>query len=261
MSNIVESSDKDIGQQPLVEADGLTKTYDDDGDVLYALDHISFEVAEGNFIGVVGPSGCGKTTLLQILAGLRNKTDGTVVLRDHPIDGPRPDDISVVFQDYTLLPWKSCIENVIFPLSLQGVAEEKQHQEAIELIKMVGLDGFEDHYPRELSGGMRQRVAIARALIQDPELLLMDEPFGALDEQTRTKMGDEILRIWNNTDKTIVFITHDLSEAVYLSDKVLVLNDGTLVETVDIDLPRPRGEETYENERFGELRNRIWEHI
>jgi NitT/TauT family transport system ATP-binding protein len=222
---------------------------------------VSVDISEDEFVTVVGPSGCGKTTLMMLVAGLVDITDGEIIVGNQPVTGPRPEDISVVFQEYTLLPWKTTLENVAFPLSLQDVGKEERRQRAQELIEMVGLEGFENNYPRELSGGMKQRVAIARGLIQDPELLLMDEPFGALDEQTRMQMGNEVLRIWRESKKTVLFITHDLGEAIYLADRVIVLDNGTVLDEIEVDLPRPRTPETMETEEYGSLRTQLWDMI
>lgn len=247
---------------PMVQVRDVSKVYSDDqGAETHALRNITLDVPDGEFVGVVGPSGCGKSTLMLIIAGLIQASSGNITVDGEPVDGPRPDDISVVFQEYTLLPWKTTLENVAFPLALRGVDADERRGQARDLVELVGLEGFENSHPHELSGGMKQRVAIARGLIQDPELLLMDEPFGALDEQTRMQMGNEVLRIWNESEKTVVFITHDLGEAVYLSDRVIVLTEGEAIEQIEVNLPRPRTMETMETEAFGQLRNRLWKLI
>lgn len=241
---------------------GLTKIYDRDTQhPTVAVEDVSLNISEGEFVAVVGPSGCGKSTLLLMLAGLVEPTSGEIIIEGTNLEEPRPDDISVVFQEYTLLPWKTTVENIAFPLELSGVGKQERISRAKELVKLVELDGFENSYPNELSGGMKQRVAIARGLIQDPELLLMDEPFGALDEQTRMKMGNEVLDIWNNQEMSIVFVTHDLGEALYLSDRVVVMKKGKIFDIVDVDIPRPRSEATLEKEQYGHLQSELWDMI
>ena len=225
-----------------------------------ALAEVSFSVEEGEFVTLVGPSGCGKSTLLQILAGLIAPTAGEAFIAGERVAAPMPDKIGMVFQDPTLLPWKTALANVEFPLDLRGVDRAARRQRAVALIELVGLAQFADHYPHELSGGMRQRVAIARGLAQDPRLILMDEPFAALDEQTRTRMGHDLLDIWQKTRKTVFFITHSLTEAIYLSDRVLVMSarPGRILDTIAIDFPRPRDLDLIGSEAFGRIRNRIW---
>ena len=225
-----------------------------------ALAEVSFSVEEGEFVTLVGPSGCGKSTLLQILAGLIAPTAGEAFIAGERVAAPMPDKIGMVFQDPTLLPWKTALANVEFPLDLRGVDRAARRQRSAALIELVGLRQFADHYPHELSGGMRQRVAIARGLAQDPRLILMDEPFAALDEQTRTRMGHDLLDIWQKTRKTVFFITHSLTEAIYLSDRVLVMSarPGRILDTIAIDFPRPRDLDLIGSEAFGRIRNRIW---
>jgi NitT/TauT family transport system permease protein len=189
-----------------------------------ALSDVSLDVKPGRFVVIVGPSGCGKSTLLLMMAGLRQQTSGTVTINGALIPRPDPDRVGVVFQEASLFPWLTAEENVEFPLALRGVVKSERRAKALDAIKLVGLDGFGKRHPHELSGGMKQRVSIARGLVQDPPVLLMDEPFAALDEQTRMTMGDELLRIWAATGKTIVFVTHSLTEAVYLADEVLVMS-------------------------------------
>lgn len=247
----------------VIEVKGLGKTYLHPQRPLTALQDISFTVEEGQFVTIVGPSGCGKTTLLQIMAGLVNSSRGEVRIDDVKVSGPLPEKIAVVFQDALLLPWRTSLANVELPLELRGIDRSPRAERSRTLLELVGLTGFEERYPHELSGGMKQRVAIARGLVQNPRIVMMDEPFGALDEQTRTRMGDELLRIWNATHKTILLITHSLTEAVYLSDVVQVMgrNPGRIVDTVVVDLPRPRTIEMIGSEQFGRLRNRIWRSI
>ena len=228
-----------------------------------ALSDVSLEVKPGRFVVLVGPSGCGKSTLLMMLAGLRQQTAGTILINDAPIPRPDPDRVGVVFQEPSLFPWLTAEENVEFPLTLRGVAKSERRGKAEAALKLVGLEGFGKRHPHELSGGMKQRVSIARGMVQDPPVLLMDEPFAALDEQTRMTMGDELLRIWAATGKTVVFVTHSLTEAVYLADEVVVMSarPGRIVDHLMIPLPRPRTYEMLSGETFGTLRDRIWRHI
>jgi NitT/TauT family transport system ATP-binding protein len=245
---------------PIIEVSKLAKDFNAGRAVLRALADVSFSVEEGRFVTLVGPSGCGKSTLLQILAGLIAATSGQVLIEGKRISAPIPDKIGMVFQDPTLLPWKTVLANVEFPLDLRGVDRTLRRSRCSALLELVGLSEFADHYPHELSGGMRQRVAIARGLAQDPRLILMDEPFAALDEQTRTRMGHDLLDIWQKTGKTVFFITHSLTEAIYLSDVVLVMSPrpGRIIETIAIDFPRPRELDMIGSEAFGRIRNRIW---
>src|ERR1700687_4211910 len=228
-----------------------------------ALSDISLEVKPGRFVVLVGPSGCGKSTLLMMMAGLRQQTSGTILINDAPIPQRDPDRVGVVFQEPSLFPWLTAEENVEFPLALRGVAKSERRAKAEDALKLVGLEGFGKRHPHELSGGMKQRVSIARGLVQDPPVVLMDEPFAALDEQTRMTMGDELLRIWAATGKTVVFVTHSLTEAVYLADEVVVMSarPGRIVDHLTISLPRPRTYEMLSGETFGTLRDRIWRHI
>jgi NitT/TauT family transport system ATP-binding protein len=228
-----------------------------------ALTDISLDVKPGQFVVLVGPSGCGKSTLLMMMAGLRQQTTGTVLINDAPIPEPDPNRVGVVFQEPSLFPWLTAEENVEFPLALRGVAKSERRGKAEDALKLVGLEGFSKRHPHELSGGMKQRVSIARGMVQDPPVLLMDEPFAALDEQTRMTMGDELLRIWAATGKTVVFVTHSLTEAVYLADEVVVMSarPGRIVDHLTISLPRPRTYDMLSGETFGTLRDRIWRHI
>jgi NitT/TauT family transport system ATP-binding protein len=248
---------------PVIEVRKLHKTFSAGRKDVPALADVSFSIAQGQFVTLVGPSGCGKSTLLQILAGLIGPTSGEVRIEGEPLSAPMPDKIGMVFQDPTLLPWKTALANVEFPLDLRGVDRAARRGRASALLDLVGLREFSEHYPHELSGGMRQRVAIARGLAQDPRLILMDEPFAALDEQTRTRMGHDLLDIWEKTRKTVFFITHSLAEAIYLSDVVLVMSarPGRILETIPIDLPRPRQLDVIGSEPFGRMRNRIWHMI
>ena len=228
-----------------------------------ALADIDMAVAPGRFVVLVGPSGCGKTSLLMMLAGLRAHSAGTILCEGRPVTGPDPNRIGVVFQEANLFPWLTAIDNVAFPLALRHVKPVERRRRALEMLRLVRLEDFAGRYPHELSGGMRQRVSIARGLVQDPPVLLMDEPFAALDEQTRMAMGDELLRIWSETRKTVVFVTHSLTEAVYLADEVAVMSarPGRIVDHLQIPLPRPRTYEMLSGDAFGTLRDRIWRHI
>jgi len=223
-----------------------------------ALDEIDFSVREGEFVVVVGPSGCGKSTLLRILAGLLPQSDGEAFLDGTPITGPRRD-IGVVFQSPVLFPWRTVLGNALLPVDVQRLGRATSRPAALDLLKLVGLEGFEDRFPWQLSGGMQQRVALVRALIHDPALLLMDEPFGALDAMTREQMNQELQRIWLERRKTVLFITHSISEAVYLADRVLVMTPrpGRIADELIIDLPRPRGLEVMNTPEFGAYVRRI----
>jgi NitT/TauT family transport system ATP-binding protein len=248
---------------PIIEVNELGKDFGAGRAPLRALADVSFTVEEGRFVTLVGPSGCGKSTLLQILAGLIAATRGEARIDGERICAPMPDKIGMVFQDPTLLPWKTALANVEFPLDLRGMDRATRRKRCVALLELVGLGEFAERYPHELSGGMRQRVAIARGLAQDPRLILMDEPFAALDEQTRTRMGRDLLEIWERTGKTVFFITHSLSEAIYLSDVVLVMSPrpGRIIDIIAIDFPRPRELDIIGSEAFGRIRNRIWHRI
>ena len=219
---------------------------------------ISLDIAVGEFVTIVGQSGCGKTTLLKILAGLLPCSGGRVTLRGAVVDGPSRD-IGIVFQDPVLLPWRTVLDNVMLPVQVLRLERERYRARALDLLGLVGLRGFEGKYPHELSGGMRQRVAIARALVHDPPLLLMDEPFGALDAMTRESMNVELLRIWQASGKTVVFITHSISEAVFLADRVIVMSarPGRVREIVRVELPRPRDLDMMASDTFGVYTRRI----
>ena len=207
----------------------------------HALWDINFSVRRGEFISIVGPSGCGKTTLLKILAGLTARTEGSVSIAGRDVTKPIPE-VGMVFQAATLLPWRTILDNVLVPAEVQKLDKAKHRKRAQELLDLVGLTGFENKYPSELSGGMQQRAGICRALVHDPAVLLMDEPFGALDAMTREYMNVELLRIWKESEATIVLVTHSIPEAVFLSDRVIVMSPrpGRIAEVMDIDIPRPR---------------------
>ncbi|MDR2856138.1 MAG: ABC transporter ATP-binding protein [Methanomicrobiales archaeon] len=231
----------------------------DDGSEFTALHDISFEIADDEFVSFVGPSGCGKTTLFRIVAGLDHATEGTVFVDNTEIVKPSPL-VGMVFQEYSLFPWLNVLDNIAFGPKMQGISKEVRYQDAQKYVELVGLTGFERSYPYELSGGMRQRVAIARALVNNPDLLIMDEPFGALDAQTRNMMQRELLDIWEKQKKTILFVTHSVDEAVYLSDRIVVLSrgPGRISEVVPVALTRPR--ERTEPE-FASLRKQVLDMI
>ena len=247
--------------QSLITAAALTQSYvSQDRSVVAALSDVSLEVAPGEFVTIVGPSGCGKTTLLRIMAGLLRPTSGTVHLLGRPVTGPSRS-VGVVFQDPVLLPWRTVLDNVMLPVQVLRLERERYRARALDLLGLVGLRGFEGKYPHELSGGMRQRVSLARALVHDPALLLMDEPFGALDEMTRERLNIELLELWRRMESTIVFVTHSISEAVFLSTRVVVMSPrpGRIAGTVEVDLPQPRTVDTREEPRFFELVTQVRE--
>lgn len=243
----------------MLEVVGLRKSYaSQSGDPILALEDVNFTIREGEFVAVVGPSGCGKSTLLKMFAGLLSKSGGDIRLHDKPVSTPRKD-VGIVFQDAVLLPWLTVLENVLIPPKVQKLDLNVYRKRALDLLELSGLQGFENKYPNELSGGMRQRVAICRGLVHDPAILLMDEPFGALDAMTREKMNLEVQRIWTESGKTIFFITHSIGEAVFLADRVLVMSarPGRILEDLAIDLPRPRALEDMGTDRFGKYSNHI----
>jgi NitT/TauT family transport system ATP-binding protein len=246
-----------------IQISGVGQVFRTSGAEVVALADVSMDIKPGRFVVLVGPSGCGKSTLLMMLAGLRQPTSGSILINGAPIGEPDPNRVGVVFQEASLFPWLTAEENVEFPLALRGVAKAERRGKAEEMLKLVGLEGFGKRHPHELSGGMKQRVSIARGLVQDPPVMLMDEPFAALDEQTRMTMGDELLRIWAATGKTVVFVTHSLTEAVYLADEVAVMSarPGRIIDHLQVSLPRPRTYEMLSGDAFGTLRERIWRHI
>jgi NitT/TauT family transport system ATP-binding protein len=235
-------------------ADGLGKTYFSRGEPVHALDGVSFCVREGEFVSIVGHSGCGKTTLLKIIAGLVAPSSGSVKVRGDAVVRPLAD-VGMVFQRPLLLKWRNIFDNVMLPIEMLGLVQNTYKAKAVELLALAGLSEFHNKYPAELSGGMQQRAAICRALIHDPTLLLMDEPFGALDAMTREDMNLELLRIWEERRKTSVLVTHSISEAVFLSDRVVVMSPrpGRIADILTIDLQRPRTPEIKLNPRFTEL--------
>jgi NitT/TauT family transport system ATP-binding protein len=243
-----------------LEVIGLSKTYNAGaGRPVVALDDVSLSVAQGEFVSIVGPSGCGKTTLLNIVGGLVEGYDGRVLVEGHPIDGAHHD-IGMVFQEESTFPWRTTLENVAFPLEIAHMAKAEREERARHFIRLVGLEGFEHHYPTALSGGMRQRAAVARALAYEPRIMLLDEPFGALDEQTRMLLGDKLLEIRSKLNQTMLLITHSITEAVQLSDRVVVMTyrPGRVKRAIEIDLPRPRTSEALAAPEFGRYVGMIW---
>ena len=236
----------------LIQARGLSKTYVTGSGEVTALKGLDFEIYDGEFVSVVGQSGCGKSTLLKVLAGLLPYTAGSVELNGKPLRGPTPQ-AAVVFQSPVLLPWRTVLDNVLLPIEFRKLPMASYRQSAADLLAMVGLSEFAQRYPFELSGGMQQRTAIVRALVQDPRLLLMDEPFGALDAMTREQMNLELMRIWSKSDKTVIFITHSIAEAIFLSDRVIAMTarPGTIADVITINLPRPRELSVINTDRFG----------
>ena len=245
-----------------VEAYGVSVTYDRlrEKDTLIALKDFSIEIEQGEFLAVVGPSGCGKSTFLNVVAGLTFPSSGEVKVMGKPVTGPETDR-AVVFQDYALMPWRTTEQNVRFGLELQRRLDSSTKDLVQHYIKMVGLEGFEKAYPRELSGGMRQRVGLARALVTEPRLLLMDEPFAAVDAMTREVMQDELARIVSETGQAIVFITHGVDEAITLADRIAVVTNrpGRIREILKVDIPRPRSRSSRSLPEFQSLRDHIWE--
>jgi NitT/TauT family transport system ATP-binding protein len=228
-------------------------------DGVSALDNVSFTVAPGEFLAVIGPSGCGKSTLFNIIGGLLGGYDGRVAVAGEKVYGPHAS-IGMVFQEESTFPWRNVVDNVAFPLEIAGMAKRERIERARHFVSMVGLDGFEKRYPAELSGGMRQRVSMARTLASEPKILLMDEPFAALDEQTRLLLGDKVLQIQQQLNQTMLLITHNITEAVQLADRILVMTyrPGRVKRMVDIKLPRPRTSEIVSSEAFGRYVAQIW---
>ncbi|ELY50950.1 ABC transporter ATP-binding protein [Natronolimnohabitans innermongolicus] len=246
-----------------VTISNLEKVYESGGERTKAIDDLSLEVPSGEFLSVVGPSGCGKSTLLYLIAGFLDESAGTIAVDDVPIDGPGTDR-GVVFQDYALFPWRTVMGNVTYGLEQKGVDKKERQDTAQKFINMMDLDGFEDKYPKELSGGMKQRVALARTLAYDPKILLMDEPFGALDQPLREALQDHLLDIWRDLEKTVIFITHDVEEAVYLSERVMIMtrHPGTKKTAVEIDVDRtqPR-EDIIMSDEYTAMKNDVWQSL
>lgn len=243
---------------PLVTVEHATKVYDTGSGAVHALEDLSLTINEGEFVCILGPSGCGKSTLLWAMSGLHPLTSGTITLEGSPVTAP-PKQVGMIFQEANLLPWKNLWENILFPFEIRGVNSEPYHGHIRELLELTGLAGFETKMPRELSGGMQQRASIVRCLGFDPDVILMDEPFGALDAFTRDEMNLLIQKIWMDTGKTIIFVTHNVTEAIFLADRVVVLTSRPtkVREIVPIALPKPRNLATKTNPEFVELRQHI----
>jgi NitT/TauT family transport system ATP-binding protein len=245
--------------EPILVVKDIVKRFDTPDGAVTALDQVSLDVAPGEFVGVIGPSGCGKSTLFNIIGGLLDGYEGTVAVAGEKVRGPHPA-IGMIFQEESTFPWRTVIDNVAFPLEIAGIAKSERYDRARHFVGMVGLDGFERRYPAELSGGMRQRVSMARTLAATPKIMLMDEPFAALDEQTRLLLGDKVLQIQQELKQTTLLITHNITEAVQLSDRILVMTyrPGRLKRVVEIKLPRPRTSEIVSSEAFGRYVAQIW---
>jgi NitT/TauT family transport system ATP-binding protein len=243
----------------ILVVDDIVKRFETPDGPLMAVDGLSLRVRPGEFLAVIGPSGCGKSTLFNIIGGLVDRYQGTVTVGGETVRGPHPA-IGMVFQEESTFPWRTVIENVGFPLEIAGMRKQARFDKARAFIALVGLSGFENRYPSELSGGMRQRVAIARTLASEPKILLMDEPFAALDEQTRLLLGDKVLQIQQELKQTTLLITHNITEAVQLADRILVMTyrPGRVKRIVDIDLPRPRSSEVVSSTAFGRYVAQIW---
>lgn len=246
----------------LIQAKEVTKVYQTKDGLVESLKPLSFSIQAGEFVSVVGPSGCGKSTLLKMVAGLLPITSGTLTLDGQPINGPQKD-VGIVFQSAVLLAWRTVFENIMLQAEMRHMPKEEATAKAMQLIEMAGLKGFEGKYPRQLSGGMQQRASICRALLHDPPLLLMDEPFGALDAMTREKMNLELQRIWMESKKTVLLITHSIPEAIFLSDRVIVMSErpGTIAAIYNIDLPRPRNLDVMGSPEFASYAKSIRAHF
>jgi NitT/TauT family transport system ATP-binding protein len=245
--------------EPLLVVDGIVKRFETPDGVLTAVDHVSFNVMPGEFLAVIGPSGCGKSTLFNVIGGLLQDYEGRVMVAGETVKGPHAS-IGMIFQEESTFPWRTVIDNVAFPLEIAGMPKAERLEKARHFVELVGLDGFERRYPSELSGGMRQRVSMARTLASEPKIMLMDEPFAALDEQTRLLLGDKVLQIQQDLKQTTLLITHNLTEAVQLSDRILVMTyrPGRTKRIVEIKLPRPRSSEIVGSDAFGHYVAQIW---
>jgi NitT/TauT family transport system ATP-binding protein len=250
------------GRRALIGIDGVTKTYRSADGPIESLKPLTFDIGDGEFMAIVGPSGCGKSTLLKLVAGLLPASGGEIRLDDKPVDGP-PDNVGIVFQSPVLLAWRSVLDNILLQIEMRRLSRARYLPKAQALLEMTGLKDFAQKYPWELSGGMQQRAAICRALVHDPAVLLMDEPFGALDAMTREKMNLELQRIWYETKKTVMLITHSIPEAVFLADRVLVMTErpGSIAAIYDVDLPRPRSLAVMADPAFVKLTQTIRGHF
>lgn len=248
-----------------IEVENIVKTYGEGPNAVHVLDGINFVIEEREFVCILGPSGCGKTTLLKMMDGLIDPTEGEIRIGGTPVDEPTAD-AALVFQNFELFPWRNTLENVALGLEISGMGKEERRERAQEWIDRVQLDGFEESYPSELSGGMQQRVGLARALAVDPEVLLMDEPFGALDAQTKDRMQTQLLQLWEQEKKTVAFVTHDIRESVFLADRVLVMSSKPSSVVADIDIPfeRPRWNRRIEvenDDRFEDIERELRSHL
>ena len=243
---------------PLISVQAVSRIFANGTKAVHALENITLAIEAGRFVSIVGPSGCGKSTLLKIISGLMPASAGDIVVNGVSVAGPL-ENVGMVFQAPVLLKWRSVMGNILLPVEFAKLDIAGQMERARALVKLVGLEGFEDMFPHQLSGGMQQRVSLCRALVTDPQLLLMDEPFGALDAMTRDEMDLELLRLWNERKKTVLFVTHSIQEAVFLSDEVIVMSarPGRLLEQIAIELPRPRTLEMMSTGKFGEYTLRI----
>jgi NitT/TauT family transport system ATP-binding protein len=245
--------------EPILVVEDIVKRFETPDGAVTAVDHVSLTVNPGEFLGVIGPSGCGKSTLFNIIGGLLDGYEGAVQVAGELVRGPHPS-IGMIFQEESTFPWRTVIDNVAFPLEIAGMPKAERYERARHFVALVGLDGFERRYPAELSGGMRQRVSMARTLAAEPKIMLMDEPFASLDEQTRLLLGDKVLSIQQQLKQTTLLITHNITEAVQLSDRILVMTyrPGKLKRMVEIKLPRPRTSEIVSSEAFGRYVAQIW---
>ncbi|MGJ7441311.1 ABC transporter ATP-binding protein [Aquipuribacter sp. MA13-6] len=248
-----------MSADPMVSVRNVSKVFESARGTVHSLQDVSLDVAPGDFVTLVGPSGCGKSTMLNLVGGLLEPTSGELLVNGRPVHGPGPDR-GVIFQQYALFPWLTAEQNVAFGLRLMGLSKKEQREKAQHYLELVGLGGFAKALPKELSGGMKQRCAIARAYAVNPSILLMDEPFGALDALTRVGMQDELLATWEQERRTIMFITHDVDEAVYLANRVVVMSPrpGRITDIVDVPLPYPRTEEMRLSDEFAHIRARVW---
>ncbi len=246
-------------ERPILAVDDVVVQFTTPGGTVTAVDHVSLSVKPGEFVSVIGPSGCGKSTLFNVIGGLLDDYTGAVTVAGETVRGPHPA-VGMIFQEESTFPWRTVIDNVAFPLEIAGKPKAERLERARHFVRMVGLDGFERHYPSELSGGMRQRVSMARTLASEPKILLMDEPFAALDEQTRLLLGDKVLQIQQELQQTTLLITHNITEAVQLSDRIVVMTyrPGRVKRIVDIELPRPRSSEIVGSDAFGRYVAQIW---